>query len=432
MVVQRLCLEDLLILQLCRSDPDYDSVLQMITGEAVSWGKLVKITRLHRVSALVLDRLLRLPLPDIARAVLQGEGRRRIASVIHDNLVFKSELTRILSKLRTGEIDVILLKGLSLNSSGLREMGDIDLMVPETQVADAIDRLLEIDGYCYRRMGKDGPDATAIFRQRLSEAERRRVHAQLSWNNEFQLFNSANAVLVELHHKVFQIRERDWGFLERIDGIIRGTPLFWQDRREDPELGCSVLSPVHSALLACLRNAIKHPPAGNAFRLSNLVDIDTLAAAGIPWPLFVRDCLWLEVAPFVLFSLTLARKLLDTPIPQWVLREIKAACTQRHLRALSIHRRCVVSLGPSSVLYSRLYKALSPWVFGGSFIQRLRWLFLIPEWLPSRARMTLFFGLPKDSPWMVLAYLMNPVRWILRLLGSRIRFRWNRRRARTG
>jgi len=144
-------------------------------------------------------------------------------------------------------------------------MGDIDLMVCETQVADAVDALLEIDGYCYRRMGRDGPDEAVSFRHRLPETERRRVQAQLEWNNEFQLRNPSNGVLVELHHQLFRVRERDGRFTEKTGGVLRGTPLFWQDKRDDPALGCSILSAAHCALLACLRNAIKHSPANADF-----------------------------------------------------------------------------------------------------------------------------------------------------------------------
>jgi hypothetical protein len=416
MAEQRLCLEDRLILQLCRNAPDYDSVLQGIRQESVNWRRLVRTAQAHRLASLTLDRLLGLPLPPDARAALQGVGKREIVSVIHDNAVFKYVLACLLQKLRDAGIETILLKGLSLNFSGLRWMGDIDLMVPETRVTDAIDTLLSIDGCSYQRMGKDGPDAAVSCRQRLPATERHRVQAQLAWNNEFHLISSASGVLIELHHRLFQIRNPDGRFIENIEGVLRGTPLFWQYRRYDPALGCFTLSASHSLFLACLRNAIKQQPANDSFRLSNLVDIDNLVAAGIPWPLFLRDCLALETAPFILFSLTLVRKLLGTPIPPTVLQELTGACTSGQLHALSIHRRCVASLDLSSALYSKLYKAMSPFVFGGTFREKLQGFTFMPVWLPSRSQMALFYGLRKGSPVIALAYLANPVRWVHRIL----------------
>ena len=166
----------------------------------------------------------------------------------------------------------------------------------------------------------------------------------------------------------------------------------------------------------CLRNAIKHPPANDAFRLSNLVDIDYLVAGGIPWRQFLGDSARIRAAPFILFSLRLARSMLATPVPISVLRELKADCTPRQLEAISLHRRCLDSLRSSSILYSKLYRIRSPWAFGGTVAQRLRWLFLLPLWIPSRPQMAVFFGLRRDSPWLTLAYIVNPIRWMIRVL----------------
>ena len=296
-------------------------------------------------------------------------------------------------------------------------MGDIDLMVPRARIVDAIDAVLAMDGYRYRRMERDGPSVASAWSHGLPQAERHRVRRQLSWNNEFQLANPARGILLELHHVPFQVRNPDGRFMENVAGVQRCVHLFWQSRREDPSLGCAVLSSAHALLLSCLKNAVKQQPANDSFRLSNLVDIDNLAAAGIPWESLIRDCLLMRVAPPVLFSLTLARDLLGTAVPRRVLQELMTACTPGQLGALHVHRRCIVSLGASSVLHSIVYKAKSPWVFGGTIRQRLAWLFLVPVWLPSRSRMAIHFGLPKGSPWIVAAYLANPVRWARRFLG---------------
>jgi hypothetical protein len=397
-------------------------VLGEIGRESVSWSSLVRTAQAHQVAPLVLDRLLGLPLPDAVRAELQEVGKYEIVSVIHVNAVLRTALSSMLQKLRARKIEVILLKGLSLDFSGLRWTGDIDLMVPEDRIVEAIDAVLSIDGYVYRRMGRVRLDESGFScRQRLPESEQRRVRSQLAWNNEFLLHNPGNDVLVELHHRLFQVRNPDGRFMVNIDGVLQGTPLFWQHRRDDPALGCATLSAAHSLLLSCLRNAIKQPPANECFQLSNLVDIDNLAAAGMPWPLFLRDCLALKAAPFVLFSLKLAHQLLGTQIPPSVLQGLAGACTPGQLRALSIHRRCLTSLDSTNLVSSKLYKAMSPFVFGGTFWERLQWLVLMPVWLPSRTQMAEFYKLRKGSAWVALAYLANPVRWVYRVLT------WHRR-----
>lgn len=414
---RRMCSEDELILQACRQRPDAGVLRGLIETRVVGWDSLVRTARRHRVAPLVLERLLALPLRSSARSSLQEVGRREIASVIHDNAVFRSELAVLLRALRARGIEPLLLKGLSLNFSGLRCMGDIDLMVPRPLVAEAVDAVLAVDGYRYRPMRRAGPDFADSLSGGLPEPEKRRVRSQLSWNNEFQLAHPARGVLLELHHAPFWIRNRAGSFVEDLGGLVRNTAVFWHGMRRDPSLDCSVLSPAHALLLSCLRNAVKQQPANNGFRLANLVDIDNLVAAGIAWEELLRDCLLLRLAPAVLFSLALARDLLETPVPPPVLRDLRAACTPGQRGALRIHRRCVASLGPSSPLHSTRYKAVSPWVFGGTLRQRLAWLFLVPLWLPSRSRMAMFSGLPRDSAWILGAYLANPVRWAWRLLG---------------
>ena len=146
---------------------------------------------------------------------------------------------------RTAISSAILLKGLSLNFSRLRSMGDIDLLVPPTQLAEAIDALLAVEGYRYRRMDRDGPDPGLIFEHRLPERERRQVQAHISWNNEFQLLNPASGVLVELHHTPLQIRNPDGRFIENVDGVLRKHPAVLA--AEPPRCGVGLSNPLGSA-----------------------------------------------------------------------------------------------------------------------------------------------------------------------------------------
>lgn len=408
--------EERLILQLSGGSMDFRWIHADVSQSPFEWVRLHKTAQRQGVAALVLDRLLQIPLPASSKSFLQHAAKKEIVAVMHDNLVFKRELARILEPLHGRGIECILLKGLSLNYSQLRPMGDIDLMVPPDRLAEAIDAILVLDGYHFRRMQKEGPDFSRVYSGRLPERERRLVPRHISWNNEFQVFNPSLGVLVELHHAPLQIRNPDKRFMEDIQGVLDHLAQFWQEKRFDVELGCHVLAPEHSLLLMCLRNSIKQPPANSSFRLSNLVDISNLVGNGIDWRRFLQHCVQMRIAPHALFSLDLSQRLLGTPVPDSILRDLKTQCTSRQLRAVSLHRHCVTSLRSGSILYSKLYKAISPGAFGGTFMEQVKGVLFLQFWLPSRARMAGFYRLPLGSPWIALAYLANPVRWVRRIL----------------
>jgi len=197
--------------------------------------------------------------------------------------------------------------------------------------------------------------------------------------------------------------------------------MFWAGRRYSNELECAILAPEHALILMCLKNAIKHSPANGTFRLSVLVDIDRLVRKGIPWDSLQQDCKQLEVAPFILFSLQLSKNLLGTPVPSSVMDNLKGLSTPGQIRAGRLHLRCLTSLDSTSLVYSKLYQSIRPTVFGGSLGQRIYWGSFLPFCLPTIRRIAGFFGMPPNSPFIPLAYAINPLRWLYIALRNRIR-----------
>lgn len=423
--------EDNLVLALCGHVTPMGGVEQYASDPSVDWEYVVETAREHKVAPLVLSRALSLDLPQPIRAALGREARGSVSSTIHDALVFREELRKVREALTANGIGCILLKGLSLDPSLSRPVGDIDLLVPRERLPDAIQSILGVPGYFYReKFIKNRKD---IWRccSSLTQTARALIIQQAELLHEFQMSNSERGVLVELHVRLFsrEGRREDhaWGAISG-DEVIRRI---WAERCYDSELGCNVPSAAHSLLSMCLHVALKRSPAVDRFRLGILVDIDRLVSAGIQWGRFTIECADLHLSPYAYFSLLLARRLLGVPVPNSAISELRQACTGFQLLLTRVHLRCVDSLVSSNALYSNMYRWLQPWAFGGTWRERLSWSVLTPLWLPSRGYMAVLFDKEIDSPLLLLAYALLPVRWALHLLSrllDRLEALWPKRR----
>ena len=163
-------------------------------------------------------------------------------------------------------------------------------------------------------------------------------------------------------------------------------------------------------MLMCVHNALKRQPANNNWRLSTIVDIDVLVRTGVDWNRFVQLCIDLCIVPYVYFSLIMAKKLINTPVPQSIRTRLKGSCTPAQLFLTRLHLRCIDSLESSNMLLSNLYKILRPFIFGGTWRDRIKGALLTPLWLPTREFVASKYGLKIDSPVLILGYLVNPIR----------------------
>ena len=414
-------IEDQLIFRLCSKPVDPETIAGIVGQDRIDWDAFLGTIRRHKVAAPVLASLLGIPRLQSRLQFLQERARLEVRAVLHDNRVFRAELSRMVRRLKENNLDCVLLKGLSLDFSGLRYMGDIDLMVRQEDLIQAVDTILRIDGYAYRPADRDGASSKSILGHPLPRCEKRRILRQIPWNNEFQLIHGSRGVMVELHHRPFQPRNPQGHFSEIPMPVLEASPMFWARRRYSEELECAIPAPEHSLILMCLKNAVKHSPANGTFRLSVLTDIDHLVRGGVSWDRLQTDSEQLEAAPFVVFSLRQAKTLLGTPVPASVLHNLTALSTPGQIRAGRLHMRSLTSLRSTSVVYSKLYQSLRPSVYGGSLAQRLYWGSFLPFFLPTRRRIGGFFGLPQQSPLIPLVYAVNPLRWVYKVMKDRLR-----------
>lgn len=394
--------EDELLLELCLGSPDPLRVRNLAQAESLDWEYFLQIGSRNMVRLFTLSRLEEIvPLWELD-SLLPGYLFMDEQRCRERREMMRSELDRIGSKLRGAGLEFILMKGLSLNYSELREFGDMDLLVRTEHALDSVQLLGELD-YVFE-------GSPLISRERRTDQGG--IESQLDWNNQYEVVNQSNQLLVELHTNLFH---RKGVYVEDLDRLWQGIGRYWEDAREDPQLGCQVFSNEGLVLLMCLHVAIKRSPGRNQFCLRNLVDIDQSCADGLDWSVLARDAKSFGVAPLVYFALCLSRDHLGTPLPSKPMEDLKGACSFVQLRLCDLHLGCVSGFNGSAPLAALAYRVASPFVFGRRWSDRFKWLLLIPVLFPSRFDLARQFKLEEDSLLVYPCYLLNPLR---RLYGA--------------
>ncbi len=391
--------EEKLVLELCKKSPDDSLISSIISRDIFDWEYFIDSIRKHKTAPYILERLLKYPLPSQIKKLLSSKCKREITEALHNRKVIQKELSLINAVFKHVGIEFILMKGLSFSYSNVRVMGDLDILVREEDLIKAIDELRKFN-YLY---------VGYILNQLLNSKERKDINLQLSWNNHLQLKNLKNGLLLELQTNLF---ERSRAYLENLDTLLDNIDSFWSHKKYNESLNCFTLSNDNLLLIMCLHCAIKRSPANNTFVLRTIIDIDNLIDSGVNWDNFIETSIRFNVANFVYFSLLLAQGLIDTTIPEFVLRRLKGKCSKRQLLLTNVHLHCVNSLSRNSLVYSKLYKFCSPFIYGKSWKDRLKWLFFIPVIFPSRKNMARYFHLRENSPFIYFTYLLNPFRWL--------------------
>lgn len=387
--------EDTLILALCRNDQKKAGCI--LQDRAIHWPSFYKSIKQHKIVPLILHRLQDYELPQPEKKTIKTMYKRSLISTMEDHTILKKEWERINTLFTNTGIECLLLKGLTLNSSYHRIIGDLDILIRKRDLVQAA-ALLVKNGYI---------NATGSLHPYLSDSEKKNSLLSMYWNNEFQFYNKDNGLIIELHINLFQHKRV---FIEDLSLFLENVEIFWSEKSYSEKFGGYVLSKENLLLLYCLHTAIKRAPGKNTFILRNVVDIHLLINEHPCWDTIIDKALFLKITPFLYFSLLLTRKLMKTDIPCNVLRGLRNGCSKEELFLVRIHLRCVKNLARSSLLYSLIYRILSSFVFNTDPLQKLKWSLFIPIFAPSRHKLANDFKLDINSPLIYFAYIVNPFR----------------------
>ena len=281
-------------------DPDALSRIAVLASAVGDWNNTARLGIRHGLGPLMYRNLAaaRVEPPRAAAAALwaraQWAARRG-----HD---MSAELRRIAAALRASAIRFVSFKGPLLaervhGDCGLRESGDLDIVVPANQVRRARECMQSL-GYCL-------PAAFRETHERLS------LHSP--GRHELTLTRPGQAFIVELQ----------WRANPELDVPAVSDETWWARARNveiDGEEWTAI--PPEEELLALLVHGTKHAWGS----LDWLVDIGEIARRGeVPWPAFVQLARRHHAVRRAALGLLLARRLLGTPLPLIVDDLIEAA-----------------------------------------------------------------------------------------------------------
>lgn len=401
--------EDRLILALCNNDRKTAGCI--LQDKALHWPSFYKIIGQHKIEPLVLQRLQEFTLPQPVKKTVHALYKRILISIMEDHTILKKEWERIHTLFTQARIECMLLKGLALNSSYNRVIGDLDILIRVKDLVQASGLLVQ-EGY---------KNITGTVHLYLDHTEKKNSLLSMKWNNEFQFYNNKNGLFIELHINLFQNKRV---YVEDLTTFLENIEMFWSEKCYSKKYSGYILSRENLLLLYCLHTAIKRAPGKNTFILRNVVDIHTIINEHPGWDTIIRKALSLKITPFLYFSLKLTRKLMKSPVPLSVLRELRNGCRKSELFLTRIHLRCVTGFSRSSILYSLLYRVLSSFVFSTDPLQKIQWSLFIPIFAPPRYRIAHDYKLYKESPFISFAYILHPfrllyegIRYVLRKRG---------------
>ncbi len=362
---------------------------------------LIALSSRHRVCPLLYWRLTRNgPCLAIRDHVLQTLRERFLLNRAKNGLLYH-ELAQVLRALHQDNIPVLLLKGSHLAASvyddiALRMMNDIDLMVAKSDLEKTTSRLRELgyvathqvqdlEGWCQRNRhmpGMSKPPGTTI-----------EVHWTIATPSQFGSISPAG------------LWDRSQPF------SIAGVP-------------ARVLSTEDLLLHLSLHAASN---AYGPFRsgLSPLCDIAAVAShhqARISWPQLASRAFEWKVSNCVYMALRLAKELLTAPIPESVLKSLRAENFDEQWARLAANQvlpRGTASLPPEVSSASRLLRAY------GSQTRRGRLPWLLQTAFPPRdfmaGYMAHYHSLPLTPVRNYTCYITRAIDW----LGKGMRVAWH-------
>ncbi|OHD66415.1 MAG: hypothetical protein A2176_06705 [Spirochaetes bacterium RBG_13_51_14] len=406
-------IEDILILELCKNEKNSSSIENIFHNYKINLHYFFKIIDKHLIKPFILAEALKYSIPEPVRDILHRAAKEAIFETRVRHQMIKREYNRIQTIVQERGAECILLKGISLDFTGLRMIGDLDILVKEGDFVIA-DESVRAAGFDY---------VGDILNPLIRNNEKKDIISQLSWNNQFQYENKKNGILLELHTNLF---EKSRAYIFDLNRLLENIDIFWKNRVWNDSLNAYTLCTEDLLMLMCLHTAVKRSLHMNRFILRNLLDISGCIDRGINWDSFLSASVQFDTVSLVFFSLSLAIRLIGINVPDGVMHVFESRCTKGQKLLAALHHKSFYNLESSSIFFSNLYKILCPFVYQKKWFSRLKSILMLPVLFPARWRMAQLFHIKKNNPLIFLTYLINPFRLLFLLIKNIVRYFYNR------
>jgi len=246
-------------------------------------------------------------LKNSAKHLIRAEIMARLRSFYRQSCVeqinLSVKLKEILLAFLGNGIAVIVLKGAALaesvyHSLGLRTMLDLDLLVrrADLDLADGVVRQLVY-----------GPDDSY-----QSQAWYREFHHHLA-----PYVAGDRSLVLEVHHHIVPI----------VAPVSVAIDHFWQRARpaQFALVPALILSPEDLLLSTCIHLSVRQCFVNTLRDLVDIASIIAVYGAELDWDQLVRDATTYKTAGCLYYSLWLAQSIIEAPLPQGLLENLKSA-----------------------------------------------------------------------------------------------------------
>jgi len=350
--------------------------------ENPNWSYTQQIAEKSKLVPLINYNLNKINSKKVPKKFLEDLNRKNM-QIASKNLFIFIEAKNLLKALNKEKISSVFFRGVSVakkfSHDTLKMVGDIDLMIKKENIK-------RIEPILY-----EGGWAATLLYPKIKE-ERLRNGCQLPpfFKGETNL---------DLHWKLSNYLEIE----------PRGL---WNDAREFNLDGVKALglSPEKQVIYLCVHSFLSH---GGEFILRDLVDInETIAFYGnkLDWNKLLETAKHWQVAAIAFHSLSLAKKLLDSPIPESTLGELKQSSNALQLFFLqTVNEKNLFSVSKSKAAFIRFFVRF--FQLRGA---KKRTKFLLDLLFPSDAYLIHFHAVPNKKSTLRFHRLFNPLRLLFK------------------
>ena len=348
-------------------------------GPDADWASIAELARRHGVSPLLFWQLGQ----DTSNATPEQAVPPEVVSGLREDLYTaaargiraETQLSRVLGALSRAGIPAIAVKGAALGAfypdPALRLYGDIDIMVRRAHL-DAAEQALNAVGYrCLASRGW--------------------------WLQRFHhlppMVNDAGGLLVELHWRLDYEVEK--GRLPAEDLWARAVGWTVRDQQ------AFRLDTVDAALYLCRHAVVQHRVRGAFRSLCDLVQL-TRGWGEAEWGTLSQRSQSYGLTRPVYLMLVLGEELLGLAVPEAILSALRVSNSFPQAEKL-----VQLLMGSSGAVPTQVSMGAVLAAADGSFVARLKYL-MYSLFLP-REGMAMVYGIPPDSPRILLAYLWRPI-----------------------